>query len=365
MRPPTPKPKRLLVVMPSWIGDAVMATPALRRLRDALPGALIAGLVRPEIEQILNGLDVLDEFHVHRPGGVMYPKRAAAQVRNRRYDTALLLTNSFSTALIARLAFIRRRIGYQRDGRAVLLTDRLEAPKTAAGDWAIVPAPSYYWAAAEYLVTGVRTDLAIEHAACDRAPLILPADARMELATTNAERADARALLKRAGIDAATPYAVLNPGGNNPAKRWPPDRFACIADHLQAAHGLRSVLNGSPAERELLETIARASHVQPAILPDHGSTLRTLKPVVRGARLMVTNDTGPRHVAAALGTPVVSLFGPTDPRWTTIPFQRERLVLADPALPPGMSANDHPRRCAIDKIEIERVRAAVDELLAG
>src|SRR5688572_19153197 len=97
---------RLLVVCPSWVGDAVMATPALRLLRDAMPGGFIGGLVRPGIDEVLAGTEFFDEVHVERAAGVMGPKHAAAKVRPRRYEAALLLTNSFSTALITRIAGI-------------------------------------------------------------------------------------------------------------------------------------------------------------------------------------------------------------------------------------------------------------------
>ena len=144
--PPTPdKPRRLLVVMPSWVGDAVMATPALRRIRDALPGAFIGALARPGIDQILDGSDYFDELHVDRASGVLGPKLVAAKLRPRRYDTALLLTNSFSTALIARIAGIPRRIGYDRDARRLLLTDPIRAPRTPSGAFAMVPAVNAYW----------------------------------------------------------------------------------------------------------------------------------------------------------------------------------------------------------------------------
>src|SRR5690606_24812434 len=115
--------------LPSWLGDAAMATPALRLLRDALPGAYIAGLARPAVADLLRGTALLDEMVVERASGVMGPKRAAAKVRPLRFDTALLLTNSFSTALVTRIAGIPRRVGYDRDGRGVLLTERLRAPE--------------------------------------------------------------------------------------------------------------------------------------------------------------------------------------------------------------------------------------------
>ncbi len=142
---PRPKPHRLLIVLPSWVGDAVMATPALRRIRAALPGAFVGALARPGIDQLLAGSGLFDEVHVERASGVLGPKFVAAKVRPRRYDTALLLTNSFSTALIARVAGIPRRIGYNRDARRLLLTDPLPPDRTPRGGFAIVPAVNAYW----------------------------------------------------------------------------------------------------------------------------------------------------------------------------------------------------------------------------
>jgi len=362
--PETTRPLRLLVVMPSWVGDAVMATPALRLLRDAIPGATIGGLMRPGIDQVLAGLDSLDELHVFRPQGMMAPKRGANLVRPRRYDTALLLTNSFSTALITRLAFIGRRVGYDRDGRGMLLTQKLRAPKRPDGSWAIIPAVTYYHHAAAALLDPSAPELeapALDRA--DRVDLPLPAGTRMELACTERDEAAAADLFTRAALDPGAPYAVLNPGGNDELKRWPTDRFAALADHLAGAHGVRIFVAGSPAEAGLGRAIAERASCNVTALPDLGLTLGALKPILARARLLVTNDTGPRHIAAALGTPVVSLFGPTDARWTTIPFKREAVVLADPDLPPGESANDHPSRCAITRISTERVVEAANGLL--
>ncbi|MEC9374281.1 MAG: lipopolysaccharide heptosyltransferase II, partial [Planctomycetota bacterium] len=97
------RPRRLLVILPSWVGDVVMATPTLRILREHLPGALLGALARPGVDQILAGTDFFDEIHLDPRGSIMGPKKAAQKLRTRRYDTALLMTNSFSTALIARL----------------------------------------------------------------------------------------------------------------------------------------------------------------------------------------------------------------------------------------------------------------------
>lgn len=372
---PTPPPEtssRILVVLPSWVGDAVMVTPALFRLREAMPGAFIGALARPGIDRLLDGLAtptglaVLDEFHVVRPSGVMGPKHAAAKLRPRRYARALLFTGSFSTALAVRVAGIPERVGYDRDGRGFLLTRRLHPPKAHGGGWAVVPAVSYYWHAAGGLIDPTGPS-ALEAPPLDdprRVRTILPPDAQMALPITDADQAAAAAV--RASAHIKGPTAILNPGGNNPAKRWPADRFAVLADHLATLHGLTVLISGSPAEADLCRTIAEAARTNPVVLPDHPHTLGSLKALAADARLMVTNDTGPRHIAAAVGTPLVSLFGPTDPRWTTIPVpdSREAILVADDTLPPGEVSNDHPERCAIEHIPLEAVVSASDGMVS-
>jgi heptosyltransferase II len=352
-------PLRLLIVVPSWVGDAVMATPALRLVRSSFPGAFIGGLMRPGIDELLAGTPFFDEVHVDRAAGVMGPKHAAAKIRPRRYDTALLLTNSFSTALIARIGGIPRRIGYSRDARGFLLTDRLQAPTRPDGRWAVVPAVSYYWHAARALLRSA--------AKPDPGPADafgMPA-ARMELGVTPEQERSATALLAKAGLGGSAAFAILNPGGNNAAKRWPPDRFAEVGRHLAERHNLAVLVNGSPAEADLADAIARDIGSAAVSIASLGVTLGSLKGVVRAARLLVTNDTGPRHIAAALGVPVVSLFGPTDPRWTTIPVgpDEEAVLVADPTLPESEIADDHPDRCRVDRITTASALDAADRLL--
>ncbi len=362
------RPARLLVVMPSWVGDCVMATPALRVLRELLPGAFIGALVRPGLDELLAGTEFFDAIHVDRAAGMMGPKRVAGRLRKYRFDTALLFTNSFSTALIARLAGIPWRIGYERDGRGMLITDPLQAPKrrdmdpfkhskTNPSGWAPVPACRYYYRLASHLLAD--------------AGLSPGTMGPLELVVTREEELVAEDLLKRSGLSAGEismrPMAVLNPGGNDDAKRWPPDRFAAVADYLAEHHDCRVLLNGSPKEAELVASIASQCReaTQPIRLPEHGINLSILKAIIARSRIMVTNDTGPRHIAAAVGTPLVTLFGPTDPRWTTIPFEDEIIRVADPELPEEEVADDHPERCAIDRIGLGDVVASVNELMAS
>lgn len=379
---------RLLVVLPSWIGDAVMATPTLRVLREHLPGAFIGALARPGIDDLLRGCNFFDEVHVAVAQGVMGPKRAAAKIRPRRYDAAVLLTNSFSTALTTRLAGIRRRFGYDRDARGLLLTDPLtplrrrdvepySRSNTAPAEWAPIPACEYYYSLARVFLEDRGVHLG------PMGPLELIVNKSEELAATDIlsklpalqhakSNENVREGLNSPEARPQSPLVILNPGGNDPAKRWPADRFAALADYLVTNHHATVLVSGAPSERELVDSIvAEAASRSPQSAERIvnaarlGVNIGSLKALIARARLLVTNDTGPRHIAAALGTPCVVLFGPTDHRWTTIPAPDEVRILADPTLPDEEVANDHPDRCKIDRIGTGDVVAAVNRLLTG
>jgi heptosyltransferase-2 len=222
-------------------------------------------------------------------------------------------------------------------------------------DWAPIPACDYYFALVERFLSS------LGHTAPSPGPL--------ELATTPTEERAATELLLQAGIDPETrrgdPLVLLNPGGNDPAKRWPIERFALLAEALIELRSARILISGSPAEAELTSALrdrCKAPHRVHNLGP-LGLTLGSLKAVLRRCDLMVTNDTGPRHIAAAFGIPIVTLFGPTDHRWTTIPHALESRIVADPTLPVHEVANDHPDRCVIDRIEVPAVLAASQALL--
>jgi heptosyltransferase-2 len=313
-----------------------MATPVLRALRGARPGARIVAACRPGLDALLAGSPWLDAVVVGQSkhaGGLL---GLARRLRRERPDAALLLPNSFRSALLARLAGARRRVGYRRYGRSVLLSAGLPPPATRLP----VPAVDYYCRLGAWAL-GVRE-----------------IEPRMELFVTEADRAEAERHLD--GVP--RPYAVLCPGASKAAKRWPPQRFAAVADGL-AGRGLAVVATGAPDERALVAEVARAAETAVHDLATRGVTMGGLKAVIDGADLCVTNDTGPRHLAAALQTPVVTLFGPTDHRWTSIDCPRERILLAQPFLPETLTADDHPRSCAITRIPVSDVLSAARQLL--
>ena len=331
--------KRLVILCPSWVGDTVMATPVLRAARGALPQATIIAAARPGLDQLLAGLPWIDDVLSAETKGIVGALRTTRWIRKLRPDAVLILPNSFRSALIARGCGAPVRIGYDRDARGRLLTASLIAP----------PAPDEPVSTLEHYLALGRFALGVDRI-----------DPRMELTVTDAEQNAAGQLLE--GVD--RPFVVLNPGANKPNKRWPADRFAAVADALADRHQFAVLVSGSPGETNVVRAVVEAATVPVVDLVQRGVTLGSLKAVLQRARLLITNDTGPRHIAAALGTPVVGLFGPTDHRWTDIDCPHERIVVAEPFLPEALVADEHPRRCAIERITVGDVLSASEQLLA-
>lgn len=329
---------RLLLVCPSWIGDTIMATPLLRHARRACPRACITAVMRPSLRGVLEGLDSIDERCELDMRGGLGPWRAGWTMRAMRPDAIVLMPNSFRAAVAARCSGSPIRVGFRRDGRGLLLTDAVEGPSRDHP----VPAVEVYRRLAEAAFGG-------DASGC-----------RPELVVTDAQHAEAAAILGETPGE----HLVLVPGATRPDKRWPATRFAAVADALAESHGLQPVVTGAPGEGAVVDEVVAACRTPALDLVRRGVTPGALKGVIARARLVVTNDTGPRHIALATGTPVVSLFGPTDHRWTRLESARERVLLAQPFLPEESIADRHCQHCRIDRIEMGDVLGAAEALLA-
>ena len=353
-------PKRILIVQPSWIGDAVMATPTLRAVRRLYPDAHISYLMKRYVKPVYAGLAYADRLITYRTGRT--PKKAgkqrffglAARLRRRKFDMAILLPNSFKAALVCKMAGIERIVGYDRDGRGFLLTDKL-LPTRAGGKFVPAPIVKYYLGLAGYLGSTQR-------------------DLTLELVATASDRREAGAVFTRAGLDPALdrpaskggrPLVLLNPGAQyGAAKCWPAKYFAELADKMVAERGATVLVSSSPRERRIVDEIFTAMRHPAVDLAKAGLTLGALKDVVRRCDLMITNDTGPRHIAAAFGTPLVTLFGPTHQEWTEIYFDAER-KLQEPVFCGPCQKKTCPldHRCMI-RILPDRVATTASQLLS-
>lgn len=344
------QPARLLVVLPNWVGDVVLATPVLAALRAHFAGAEITYLLRGYVEDIVAGSGWFDAV-VRWPDGRGAAREAAAlrlarALRPRRFDLALLLTNSFRSALVARLCGASRRVGYARDGRSWLLTDRLR-PLKADGRFVPTPILPYYVRIAEHVGCGVP-------------------DRRLRLPVPPEQEAAGQALKQHYRLDAGKPYAIVNAGAKfGASKCWPADRYADLCERLARDIGLRPVLVGAPTEAPLLERIAAMAQADVVCATRPATTLGSLKVLVRDAALLVGNDTGPRHYGEAFGVPLVTLFGPTHQAWVETDYASEvRLQVPVECGPCQLPECPLDHRC-MTRLTIDRVLAAIERVLGG
>ncbi len=296
--------KKLVVRAPNWIGDAVMSEPALATLRGVFPRAEVTLLAKPAVAELFQGHPGVDRVLVYeargRHGGVVGKWRLARTLRHAGFDMAILLQNAFEAGLLTWLARIPRRYGYATDGRGWLLTDPIPVPAEASR----LHQADYFHRVLDPLASSPPR----------RAP-------RLSL-TLEEEQALANRL-KAASVEDRDLLVGLNPGSTyGTAKRWLPERFAQTADALverlgrQDGAGVRVVVVGAKGEEAVGEVIAQHMTHVPIQLAGQ-TTIRELMALVKRCRVFISNDTGPMHIAAAFGVPVVALFGPTDPATTS------------------------------------------------
>ncbi len=295
---------RIAVFLPNWLGDAVMATPALRAIRERFAADHLAAVVRPHLVELFNGTRWFDAFHPadFREGRPLAGRwDLIRRLRRERFDRIVLLTNSFGSALLAFLSGVRERIGYRRAGRGWLLTEMPAAPHRGAA----VPMVDYY----------------LHVAACLGATNLSP---RLELGATVAEERQAAGVFAALGLNRDDRVVALNcSGAFGAAKLWPRAHFAALARQIVERLDHDVLVLCGPSERHLAREIAeRAASPRVVSLADQPVGLGLTKGCLRRTRLLVTTDSGPRHVAAAYGVPVVTLFGPTDPMWVANPTVR-------------------------------------------
>jgi heptosyltransferase-2 len=342
--------ERIVIRMPNWVGDVVMATPALRAVRQCWPQAEITVLCLPSGEEILRGSPCIDRFEVYaRKGGdrgIHGRRRVIRQLRENRHDLAIALPNSFSSAWIFFRARIPRRLGTAYGKRGWLLTDRY-TPELEGQHRVPKSMVTHYYDVLETIdVPRGRGDL--------------------ELFETDDGRRLTLEKLALLGAKEDDRYVAIVPGAAfGPTKRWPADRFAQVADHLQNEHGLKPLLIGGPGEESLLLDVDRAMKTEALSTADDVFDLDALKTAVRMCSLMVTTDTGPRHYAVAMGVPVVVVMGSTDPRYTESNTEKTTVIREDLDCSPC-----HLKTCPLSHhhcmtlIEPERVIAACESRLS-
>ena len=321
----------------NWIGDAVMTTPALGDLRSAFPRAEIVMVANPAVGELFTGHPHCDRIVIYDKkgahGGIAGLLRFCGSLRKERFDAAIFFQNAMEAAIMGCLARIPIRAGYRTDGRGVFLTHGVSV--------------------------GTR-ERSLHHTDYYRTMLgrlgIRGGDGRLRLSLTPSEIQWAENVMK------AGTWAAINPGAAyGSAKRWCPERFAQVADTLIESYGLRVLMTGSKGEAPLGNAIAQNMN-NPLLNLMGKTTVRQMTALLSRCALVITNDSGPMHIAAALDLPIVALFGPTDAQITSPKATYHRIVRHDQECAPCLRREcptDHRCMRAISPADVLQ---AVEEL---
>jgi len=319
-------PETILIFCPNWVGDVVMATPAFECLRRNYPRARIIALIRGYARGVVEDGPWFDQIFEIEDKSWRGFARVVARIRRLKASLAVVLPNTFRAALLARLGGAGRIYGYRRNGRSLLLSGGPQ-PQREAGRIRPVPMVDYYLEICRHLKLNVDQ----------------PRRPRLHISAALQERADR--LLEAYGIEADETVIGLNPGAQYGASKcWPPEYFAHLAELLEQRWKCRLLLFIGPGEDRIgreIERLSRAAVINTG--PDRVD-LALLKPLIQRCRLLVTNDTGPRHYAVAFGLPVVVIMGPTDPRYTHANLEKTTVLRRELECSPC-----HLKECPLDE----------------
>lgn len=328
---------KILIRATNWVGDAIMALPALRAVRSRFPEDEITILSRPYVAAIYQNQQVCDNI-------ILLDDKTkndmTSELRAQKFDAALLLQNAFQAAWFTWRAGIPERIGYARDGRSLLLTKAVPVPKPGE-----IPAHEQF-----YYLELLRRAGWLDN---------LPNETFIKLDVSEADRQRASEFLCSAGANANNFQVAIGAGASyGSAKCWPPDRFAELANRLQAQQGVDVILFGTLSEATVSSAIAAGMRHPPIDLTGRTS-IADLPAVLSQCHLFIGNDSGAMHVAAAVGLPVVAVFGPTDPFGTAPVTPRCTIVQEKPYCSPCFL-----RRCPTDHRCMTRITPAAVESAA-
>lgn len=341
---------KILIRATNWVGDAIMALPALRAVRARFPEAEIAIVARPYVADIYRHQDVADRLIAYDVAGlhagISGREHLAGELREHKYDVALLLQNAFDAAWLAWRAGIPERIGYARDGRSLLLTKAIAVPRPGE-----IPAHEKF-----YYLELLRRAGWLDGLTEETFIRLSVTEEKMQHAERIIAEAGARPKSLRVAIGAGASYGS--------AKCWPPARFAALASLLQVQSDADILLFGTAAESAVSNAIIAEMPRAPIDLTGK-TAVGDLPALFSQCQLFVGNDSGAMHIAAAVGLPVVAVFGPTDPFGTAPVTPRCTIVQEKPYCSPCFL-----RRCPTDhrcmtRITPDAVAAAVQPWLGS
>ncbi|MDP3143172.1 MAG: lipopolysaccharide heptosyltransferase II [Candidatus Omnitrophota bacterium] len=283
--------KRILIVNVNWVGDVLFSTPIFPAIKKAYPDSYVACMIVPLAKEVLAGNPAIDDLIIFDEEGkeksLIGKIKFISRLKKERFDIVFLLHRSFTRALIVYLAGIAQRIGYYTKKRAFLLTQAIDAPLVDSN----LHRMDYYLNIVES--AGIKIE-----------------DRNYQFFVSDEDRNFAANLLTENGVGRPDFLAVLNPGGNWDLKHWPKEKFAFLTDKLISEFNARVAIVGAAKDISLALEIANLMQNKPIILAGK-TNLKQLGALLERANVMVSADSGPMHIACAVGTPTIILFGPT------------------------------------------------------
>ncbi len=347
------EPGRVLLVLPTWVGDVVMATPFVRALFARFPEAEITLLMNRHLYPLLEGSPWVQHCEFWPPRNKtaqakQQQRELLTRLKAQQFDLAVMLPNSLRSAWLCFRSGAKRRVGFSRDGRGLLLTDKIQVPNRVSGGYQPLPLCDYFAVLGDALGMG--------H----------PGDGLSLFLTDQANDAVA-SRLRTEGVMPEQPLVVLCPGANfGASKCWDPKRFAAVADQLASKHNAAIIISPGPGEEPLAEAIRDNMARTSFLLTEPCLTLGELKSLIADADLLLGNDTGPRHFGRAFDTPRVTVFGPTEQKWTDTSHGEETIVKVDvPCGPCHKKVCPLQEQVCMTRVTVEMVASACEEQLAS
>lgn len=337
--------KHLLIRSTNWIGDAIMTTPAIRAIRKGFPNARISILVKPWVAPVFENSPHIDNLIIYdgdgRHKGNVGKLRLARDLRRYGFDAAILLQNAFEAALIAFLSGIPVRIGYNTDARQMMLTHAISCTNKIKKEHQT----KYYL----NILSGIGMDTGSRD---------------LYLQLSQQDRLRAGKILMDQGITGDFKWVGINPGATfGPAKQWPIDRYAHLADLISEYTNARVIVFGGPQDERLGKDISREMRHRPIDLSGR-TTLGEAMALIERCHLFISNDSGLMHVAAALDAPLIAIFGSTNST-TTGPMSSNSRVVQIPMECSPCLKPECPRghlNC-MDQISVDMIFDVVKEIL--
>ncbi|MBI5748260.1 MAG: lipopolysaccharide heptosyltransferase II [Nitrospinae bacterium] len=342
---------KILIRCPNWIGDVMLSIPSISLVREIFPSAHISILIKSNLSPLFDGNPDINEIISFNPDlmSVTEKLKFYRGLKEKNFDLAILLTNSFESALFIYLAGIKERIGYNKDMRGIFLTEKIPMPSRKY--------PRMHQA--DFYLTLIEAFLEA------RGERREARDKKLFFCIPEDIQKDVDEFWNEKGLSKKSPVIGMNIGASyGSAKRWFPERFAELADRIYSELKGEVILFGGSGDFNI-EAEIKGRMQNKALSMVGKTTLKSLAAMIKRCHLFITNDSGPMHIAAAVGTPIVAIFGSTDPSETSPLCDKYKIVKRPVDCSPCWKRECPTDHKCMELISVSDVMDAVKELISS